>query len=347
MTLQEGRQLVNHFMRTGALCCGLLATADPAFALEPIPTKDGFSGYLNVGGGSITGKSNMIAGSAIGDIGHRTISSLTDKPKSKSDAIPTINGELQYTFASSRTQLFFGNQLEDFIEFDFSTLLGVRHELSDKSIVAASFTFSALPTEVWKDPYLTNQKRSKTDRDSTGIQLEWDKISGTGFRAKYIYRNIEIDDELSGTSLGLSTGDIKLLERDGSSQNVELSYQFNFNNGHLLRPILKYRKQDLDGRAMRHDAWSLALNHIYATAKYTFVTNIEFARADFDKENPIYGKTLDYDTWGASLVAAYKNPFGAKKWSLLATAAYFDQGSNIDFYNTTLTYFGLSALYRF
>ena len=129
--------------------------------------------------------------------------------------MPLINGEVTYTFAASRTQLYFGNQLEDFIQFDFSTLLGVRHELGDKSLIAASYVFSSVPTEVWEDPYLTNQRRSKTDRDSNGLRLEWDKIAGTGLGIQYTYRNIELDDEMSGQSLRLSASEMDLLDREG------------------------------------------------------------------------------------------------------------------------------------
>jgi len=272
-------------------CIGLISFSGITCALDPIPTEDGFSGYINMGVASIKGKSNLIVGNSHIDIGQRYISSLTDRPDSESDSLLLVNGEINYTFAASRTQIYFGNQLEDFIQFDFSTLLGVRHELSDKSLIAASYVFSAAPTEVWEDPYLTNQKRSKTDRKSNGLRLEWDKIAGTDLGVQYTYRNIELDDELSGQALGLSASDIDLLDREGKSHNLQLRYRFNMGNGHFLQPDVSYIKRDMDGRAMSSDEWRLGITHIYNSEQYSFVTNLDWSDAGFDKKNPIYNKT--------------------------------------------------------
>ena len=222
-----------------ACCIGLVSVSGFSFSLEPIPTEDGFSGYINLGIAGIKGESTMVAGNSLGNIGQSTINSLTDGPDSESDSMALVNGELAYTFAASRTQVYFGNHLEDFIQFDFSTLLGVRYELADKSLIAASYVFSAVPTEVWEDPYLTNQRRSKTDRESNGLRLEWDKIAGTHLGIKYTYRDLELDDELSGQALGLTTTDMDLLDRDGKVHSIEFRYKLNMGNGHSLQPNLK------------------------------------------------------------------------------------------------------------
>ena len=325
----------------------LISVSGLSFALEPIPSETGFSGYINMGIVDIKGESNMIAGNSMGDIGRRTIDSLTEAPKSESDTLPMINGEITYTFASSRTQIYFGNQLEDFIQFDLTTLLGIRHELSDKSLVAASYVFSSIPTEVWKDPYLTNQARSKTDRESNGLRLEWDKIAATQFGLKYTYRNIDIDDELSGISLGLSANEMDLLDREGKVHNVELTYKHNFKNGHVLQPKLNLTRRNLDGEAMSSDLWALGLTHLYNTEQYSLITNLEWADGDFDKKNPIYNKTRNDDRLGGSFTAVYKKPFGLQDWNLLGSVAYYESDSNIDFYDTTIKFFSLSALYRF
>lgn len=326
----------------GLLCFPLLT-----FALEPIPTEDGFSGYINMGVATIKGKTNMIAGNSLGDISGRVINSLNNDADSESDTMPLINAEVAYTFAASRTQVYFGNQLEDFIQFDFSTLLGIRHELSDKSLVAASYVFSSIPTEVWSDPYLINQRRSQTDRNSNGLRLEWDKIAGTGVGLQYTYRNIDLDDELSGQSLALTAQQMALLDREGKVHNVEFRYRLNMGNGHLLQPKVNYTKRDLDGRAMSSNEWGLGLTHIYDAEHYSFITNLDWADADFDKTNPIYNKTRNDNRFGGSLTAVYKKPFGLKDWNLLGSAAYYDSDSNINFYNTNIKFFSVSTLYRF
>ena len=39
--------------------------------------------------------------------------------------------------------------------------------------------------------------------------------------------------------------------------------------------------------------------------------------------------------------------FGLKNWNLLANIAYYDIDSNIDFYDASFKFFGVSAVYRF
>ncbi|MCU7940752.1 MAG: DUF2860 domain-containing protein [gamma proteobacterium symbiont of Bathyaustriella thionipta] len=326
---------------------GLIGFSGLSYALDPIPSEDGFSGYINLGVAGIKGETNMIAGNSLGDVGQKNIDSLTDSPDSESDSMPLLNGEVTYTFAASRTQIYFGNQLEDFIQFDFSTLLGVRHELADKSLIAVSYVFSSVPTEVWEDPYLTNQRRSKTDRESNGLRLEWDKIAGTDLGIQYTYRNIELDDELSGQSLGLTASDMDLLDREGKVHNMEFRYKFNMGNGHSLQPKFNYIDRDMDGQAMSSDEWVLGLTHIYNSEQYSFITNLDWADADFDKKNPIYNKTRNDNRLGGSFTVVYKKPFGIKDWNLLGSIAYYDSDSNIDFYNTNIKFFSVSALYRF
>jgi hypothetical protein len=181
----------------------MLLSVGPAFAIEPIPEESGFSGYLTLGGGYGYVKSNMIAGNAFGNVGKRTIDSLTDDPESSSSGSVQVNFDLRYTFASTRTQLFVGNAMEDALRYDFATQLGVSQELPGKNLVAASFLFSSIPTEVWEDPYVTNFKRSRTDRTSNGFRVAWDRIFGSELQLQYSYRKIDIDDERSGTFLGI------------------------------------------------------------------------------------------------------------------------------------------------
>ena len=140
----------------------------------------------------------MIAGNSMGDISKERFDSLTDSPDSENDVIPMINGELSYTFASTRTQFFFGNSLEDFIRFESTTLAGVRQELPDQGIVAVSYVFFGVPTEVWAAPYVVDRYRAKTDRNSSGLRLGYDKILGSDFEIQITWRTIDLDDERSG-----------------------------------------------------------------------------------------------------------------------------------------------------
>jgi hypothetical protein len=331
------------------LSAGGLLGAAPAYSILPIPQDSGFSGFINLGAGVITAKSNMIAGNDLATIGKERIDSLTDSPDSENDVIPLINGELAYTFASTRTQLYLGNSFEDFIRFEMSTLAGVRQELPDKSILALSYVFSAIPTEVWADPYVVGQDRTETDRTSSGLRLGYDKILGSDFEIQFTWRSIDLDEERSGlTQLGLPPDQANLLDREGDNYEFEIIYPFRFKQGkHILAPAFSYRRLDLDGKAMASDRYQGQVTYAYIGEKFSITGNLIFGIADADKTNPIYQEKREDLIYGASLSVFYRNLLDVQGLSLVGSVAYFRSDSNIDFYDTTIGLLGLSVLYRF
>ncbi len=332
----------------GLMTCALLFTSIPALAIEPIPQESGFSGFVNVGVGYLSVKSNMIAGTDLGDFGEETLSSIFDSPDSESDALPLINGELRYTFGTTRTQLFLGNQLEDFLRFDFATQLGLRQELSGVGIFGVSYVFSALPAEVWEDPYVAGQRRHKTDRSSSGLRVTYDKILGSDLQVEFTWRTIDIDDELSGrTFLGLPEAQAELLDREGDQLQLEFLYAFEFGEKHSLVPSFEYARFDLDGDAMSHHRYRVALTHGYNIDRFSFVTNLLYGYADYDKRNPIYNKTQENHRYGGSLSAFYHRLFNVEKLSLVGSVFGYKDDANIDFYEASALGGSLSIFFRF
>jgi hypothetical protein len=191
---------------------------------------------------------------------------------------------------------------------------------------------------VWEDPYVVNQRRDRTDRDSTGLRLTWDRIWGSQLQLQYTYRDIDINNEKSGEFLGLSAGDRKLLERDGDRHVIEALYGFNFAQKHWLAPAIIYAKDDRDGDAMSSDTFDFQLTYAYRGDPVTITANAFIGWADYDNRNPIYDKTQDDDRYSFSTAVYYKNPWG---WSLFGSnplnfyinAAYLEVDANIDFYD--------------
>jgi hypothetical protein len=330
-----------------------LLSLSPAYAIEPIPAESGFSGFLSLGGGYNRVKSNMIAGNTFGDVGHRSVDSLTDSPDSKSAGSLQFNYDLRYTFAGTRTQIFLGTALEDALRYDTATQLGVSQELPGKNLVAAGLLFSSIPTEVWKDPYVLYYNRSKTDRTSTGFRVAWDRIFGSELELQYSYRKIDVEDEYSGYFSGLNPVQIGLLDRNGDAQRAEVLYRFFFDGKkHVIIPSVTYFNYDLDGDAMSNDGFDFQLSYGYNGDVISLVVNGFIGYADYDKRNPIYGKTQKDDHYGASLVAFYHKPFGwqapfFKKTSLYFRTAYLESDANIDFYDTEIFTAGAGLLFRF
>lgn len=319
-----------------------------ACAFERIPNKTGFSGFINFGVGLSSVESNLIAGNDFGNISDDKIDSIQDSPDSETSALPVANFELAYTFSETRTQVYAGNLLEDFIRYDLATLLGVRQELQDKSVIALSYVFSAIPTEVWEDPYVENLKRKETDRTSAGGRVTWSRILGSNLQLKYTTRDIEIDDERSGkTFLGLNDAEAALLDREGDTRQIEALYAFDLTENQKLVPALIISDFDLDGDAMNHDRYSLQFTHTYHKDRFTLLTNAFYGSSDYDEINPIYNKERDDDRYGLSFTTFHRQIFGLKDWTGVVNFAAYIENSNIDFYDTQIIMLSLSGLYKF
>ena len=139
----------------------LLPGADFAQALQPIPRESGFSGFVRPGVGYASYKSNMVASFLGFDLSDKNTNSLIDSPDSQSTAIVLVPFALEYTFASTATQLFLGTELTDLIRFDLSQQIGVKQGIGKFGLLQAGFLFNAIPAQVWEDPYMApNRERN-------------------------------------------------------------------------------------------------------------------------------------------------------------------------------------------
>ena len=337
-----------------ALLIGLLiALASPAYGqpLDVIPQESGFSGFVQPGVAFWRVEDNMVARISYFDLTERKINSINDRPKSEYSVTPMLTFNLRYTFASTRTQLFLGNQLEDLLRFDLATLLGVRQELADQSIIGLSYVFAPVVTQVWKDPYVEDRNRNRTDRNANGVRLTYDKILGSGAKFQYTFRNIDIDDEKSGkTQLGLSSSQAGKLDRNGNQHDVEFLYSVIIEGKgykHQFIPGVKYQRFDLDGDAMSYNYFALNLNYRYDVEKWAVAVNGYYGYADYDKTNPIYGKTREDDRYGFGVLGFYKHIFGVRGLHLNANLSINRGDSNINFYDKEIDVFTLGVFYGF
>jgi len=335
----------------------VLFAANLAFALDPIPKESGFSGYIGPGIGAVKYKGNMIAGlnKINADFGEETTQTLTGEAESQTQGIGMFNYEIGYNFANTRTRVFIGSLLEDFIQFDMAQQLGVRQEIGNLGMVSAGFLFSSIPISVWKDPYVTNVPRQDTERKSTGARLAWGKILNTNFQVQLDFRSIEIDEEQSGTFLGLMPAQRQKLDRNRDMFKGKLEYRFKVAAKHRLAPSFQYTVNDSDGDAMSSDAYTFQLTYLYFGETISFAGNALFGKTEYDETNPIpdfNNQTQKDDRYGFTATLFYKNPFGwewfgSDKISFFGTVAYFTSDSNIDFYTSEISVGALGIMYRF
>ncbi len=318
-----------------------------SYAIGPIPRESGFSGFINIGAGVTTVESNTLAESGNIELGNKTINSLNQSPDSETSALPVLGFEIAYTFASTQTQVFFGNQLEDFIRFDLSTRGGVRQHIGKAGVIGVSFVATPFATEEWEDPFVTGSERISSERTSNGYRLIWDKVYGSRLELRYSSRKVDIDNERSGEALGLSAADRTLLDRNGDRKKYSAQYTFTWNeNKHIVTPVFAYIDQDLDGAAVAYNGQSLSVNYIYSVNRWKLVTNSTYAVLKYDENNPVYNDKADSRRLGASFTAFYDKPFG---WNVKANAGvvWFEEDSDIDFYDSSVSLISIGMLYIF
>lgn len=334
-------------MRNSLLAVLVSAATMPALAQDRIPQENGFSGFAFIGAGSNSRETNMIA-TAIGtEVADERIDSLTSSPDSERYGKALVNFGLSYTFAGSRTQIFGGTELEDFLTEDSTFGIGVRQGIGRAGNLRASIIAST-PVETWEDPYLVGADREETDVKSSGVRLGWEHIFGTGLELTVTKRSIELDDELSGVALGLTPAQRALLDREGDRKEVAVGYYWQVADNQVITPSITYIDYDLDGDAMAMDGYQAQLSYAYSGIQnWEFVANVLAGSLESDEVNPIYGTNGDVDRMGVSLAATYKEPFGLKDWRARAEVSYGEEDSDIDFYDTSIQSVNLGMLYTF
>ncbi|MGL4354285.1 MAG: DUF2860 family protein [Aeromonas popoffii] len=325
------------------IAVALLATTSVNAEIIKIPTQSGFSGFVIGGVGTLEYKSNMYKGPNDDNDRH---AGLFNSPESHSSVTPIFGADLRYTFAETRTQLFLGNLIQDAVRFDFTQQLGVRQQMGDKGIVALAYVFPLLPADTWSDPYAEGN-RHETDMKSGGGRLAWDQIWGTHFNTSFTMRKFDISEERSGQSLGLSSAQRDMLDRNGTTSDVALSYDWIFTPGHVLRPELVYSKGSFDGSAMSYDKTQILLSHGYNNSQWSLVSNIYLGQMSYDEVNPIFGDKADSDEFGISASFFWHRLFDVKGLNGLISASYRKSDSDINFYDASIRSINTGLVYHF
>jgi len=331
----------------------LVAIANtPALAIDNIPETSGFAGFFLLAPGVFGVESNLLVRASpplLDDVGNDRIQSIFESPSSQSVASLLTAGELNYTFASTRTQLFFGNRIEDLLRVDVSFGLGVRQELPDKSILAGSVLLTPTELKVWSDPYVEGVDRVKTYRDAPGARLRWGRILGTGLEFTLTYREYQHDDERSGDWLigrgRLDPNQQPLLNRSGNILDLRFLYRIK-SGRHVFEPSIRYTDSDFDGAAMANKGPSVRLTYLYLTPKLVLDVNLLYHGYKAKEVHPVYGETLDANRWGAT-IAAFIDLFKAQRFRAMVSAEYVRENANIDFFDSGISAVHVGVIWRY
>lgn len=323
----------------------------PAGAIEPIPETPGWRGFVIAGAGYVELRSNFVSGNDLVDIGDARLGSLSSRPSRDETFLPVFTGEINYTFRGG-WQAFFGTSLEDAVTLDNVMQLGLRKDLGAAGIFQTGFLYTGIPTRTWEDPFAEGVRRQRTDRDSAGFRVQWDRIMETGLELTFSYRDVSIGRERSGsgvTSVPCAIACQDLLSRDGEQYSFDASYLFRLGAGgnHLVRPQVRYTFDERDGDALAGDSYRLQLSHVYVSQRYTIASNIAYGELSRDAVNPIVGVKTDADRFLIGSTLFYRLPALGDGWQAVAGALWGQDDSSSRFHDAEAFLVNVGLMYRF
>ncbi len=221
----------------------------------------------------------------------------------------------------------------------FSLNIGVSYGIGRAGIVDTAVFFTPFE-EAWKNPYITGVDREETDTTKYGFRIGLNRINGTGFRAQFVYLNDAVDDDVIGRLL-------PEMSRDGTVYSLNLNYSHYIGKNLELRPRVSIRYADYDGEANSFMKYKIDFEARYMTGKWMIVPRVYYSHSDFEETNPIFAKTRENDSYGASLITTYMAPLNWKKWSATCLLSISRGDSNINFYDTEAMTLGGLLNYHF
>lgn len=298
--------------------------------------QQGFGGEISLLTGYGSSKDNLSTETSI------KTGTLNSEAKSDSTFMVAPFGQLRYTFDDQ--QVFVGMSRDDIVEGVFALELGYAFAIGTES----SLSFSYLPTimkgEVWEDPYLVNTERKTTDVSGNAYRIQFENIGGIGIDGDLAYYDREIDNEKSGSAL---TANSHVLKRDGNGYMFSLAGGLPISENIFVMPSISYHKFSADGKAMAYDEYSLGLTGMYQYGQHRMALNGEYSKADYDAENPLFGKTREDSGYGVNLTYEYSDFLGWQDVGFNVLAGYDVKDSNITFYDKSDYMIGMGVSYLF
>jgi len=292
-----------------------------------------FHGSVGLGGVMIFNGDNLNPRGS-----EKKINDLSSAADKKLTTLPLILPEATYDVGDPEGLVLFFNTEPPIDEVGgFAFILGASYPT--KGFILEMSSFFTPFEETWENPYITGVDRKKTSTTKYGAKIAFNKIAGTGLRINGVYMRDDIDnDTIALTSPSMA--------RDGHIVALNGNYSFQLSESFELRPRISIRNGNYDGDANSFMKYKFDLEARNIVGSMMFISRMYYSYSDFDKVNPIFDKTRNNMSYGASLMANYMAPFSLDNWSLMGLLSYSKGESNIDFYDTEAITIGAFLNYR-
>lgn len=310
---------------------------------EPLAEKSGWSGGLSF----VTVGFSQQSQFAVEDDNRRTADlNNAGKTSNRFSALPMIR--LDYTLNDLQTQIFLGNNQDNLPKGLFALEFGLVHSLGQNDQLTFAL-FPKLPAleETWKDPFLTEQERQKTNEKVGGGRIKFEHQGDNSFDVQYAFLSNQVDIEDSGRSLTqLGSQQRGMLNRNADFHRLSVNINCHINQHVILIPSLHVTTSDAQGDANDFAEGVFKLQALYIREKHFLSATLGIGRKESNVESPIF--KLPQNDKSLSLDAFYKyaEPLGYKNWSLLGVAIWKKSDSNITFYSSKSTVLGIGLDYK-
>ncbi len=216
--------------------------------------------------------------------------------------------------------------------------LGITHEFDSFATVSVKGMYEM--SEVWENPYLKNVTKKETDVDRFGGEILVEEMFGTGLGIDYTFFNIDVDKD--------TVGDIhENMKRDGVTHNFGVSYLVPLNEQHMIQPRIEYERGDMDGTSQSYDRIGGQLHYMYLSEGFVITMGGSYGKNDYDAVNPIFSKTREDESYGVDASITWFNVFDFEDVYITLSGGYAKSDSNINYYDTEISYVGLGVGYSF
>ena len=307
----------------------------------------GLSGFFHITGGIFNYRTNTVARFIKSGISKKVTNSLYTVPDAEFQATPLGALELKYTFKNKNTQLFFGSSILDIVRLDFVQQFAVRKLFKNNEYMSIGVLLSTVPVSVWEDPFIVDVERVETIRNSLGARMEWVNIAQSNIGVRYDIRKIELEEH-SGNFLGLTIDEQKLLDRNGFTHRMTISYTKKISNSHTFVPVINISYSDTKGESKKGLGMSVEISHAYRKKRIVLVTNLSGGYRQYKAINPIYQTKQSNTEFGIVESLFYRLNNNPNRELLMTTSlAYVQSKSNINFFTQNGLLAQIGVMLRF
>jgi hypothetical protein len=322
--------VVQKLLKKPIILMALVFTPQAACAWDPKEEPRGFSGRVQVGAGYVSSTDQLKTDA------DKRLDSLNTNADRFDSAIPLALFDLRYTYSSGH-QAYFSTPMESGGPPGLS--LGGILPFHDGSRLDVS-VFGKPFEEVWKDPYLTGERRADTRKATYGVKFAFTDILGTATRASYSLAHVDVDDDEIGQRYDT-------LERDGWIHKARAGYAITLGRGMSIVPGFEFSLDDSNGEANSYRGYELKLELRKFAQGYAFNLFAGIGLTDYDRTHPIFDKKREDTTYSAFGVFTLPDLLGMKHLFSSLIAGYRYRDSNIGFLDADTLLGGLTIGYKF